>query len=715
MRRWEIASSTSEPLGHFRVYFSTPGGPVTDVTFFRDAPTTLGSFSTADPFGYAVAQLSFPQIGPMDDLGSGDLSWLTEFANVDIVLLAPDGSTTTVWEGFVASLDWSLSVEAASLSVQCQGALFQVDRYVAAPQFPAAPISYEQLIIEALSPARHPHLRTAELRIEWPENLDSIRYVDSTAGSSGGVTVDPTTGAVIPLGRVGGQPSTVTVGTVPDGQSTGFATRSTGAWEKALTGFVAGLLEVMFTNQFADQWTIRMDPGRQPVLYVRQATRQADYALDIGQPGIASLNLSKDYTQFANVIYGAGTTPEGSVYSRQAVIRNNTRTAYVPYAADPRVHPESGSPMDSSVMRVETHVQFQDGMYEDDALDVAKLMLARNSDPGYTGSLSLAIDPIGGSRFQMRAGEVLKLRYLDGTGERGVNFHIAEVTVNVGEGTVDLKIDSKFRDLITVEEVLARTRDPLTPIKMLQLGKTSEVIPDRAAPWDYAKGSGYVPKSSKSWYDTIPVGETFPFDDQAHRRPPRDDPGAYITVNANAPTRRARWSAPIPIRTAQKGDIRLTQFACYDRYGNRLTIPFHVSIYDTAVTVDNMPYDGAGPSPFIPGAFQRVNEFGLEIPAGTPGATAMGDASLRVGWGDTDQPAGYSPGAKSTGSPLTGLLVDETSWSFDNTDDPDFEKNPAPGYVQLEAALTLYAMFYAEHNDVVYITGRLFRTEPGTT
>jgi hypothetical protein len=248
---------------------------------------------------------------------------------------------------------------------------------------------------------------------------------------------------------------------------------------------------------------------------------------------------------------------------------------------------------------------------------------------------------------------------------------------------------------------------------MLQLGKTSLLIPDKAAPWSYAQGAGYLPKSSKGFYDQVPTNEFFPYDAHARRNPPRNNPSFYVAVNASAATRRGRWAA-VPVRTAEKGDIRLSQFALYDRDGNRLQIPFHVSLYYHEVTSDNMPYDGDGPSPFIPGAWQTVNEIGQPIEAGTPGATAMGDDSLIIGWGDGDQPAGYSPGAKSAGTPLTGLLTDETSWSFDNTSNPDFSKNPAAGYTQLDSAITVYAMFYAEYHDWVYATGRLFRKEPGT-
>jgi hypothetical protein len=170
----------------------------------------------------------------------------------------------------------------------------------------------------------------------------------------------------------------------------------------------------------------------------------------------------------------------------------------------------------------------------------------------------------------------------------------------------------------------------------------------------------------------------------------------------------------LPVRLAEKGDIRLSQFALFDRDGNLLPIPFHVAIYQNPVTADAMPFDDNGPSPFITGAFQSNTEFGLSIGADTPGNTGQGDQSLMIGWGDWQQPAGYSPGTKTNGDQPTGLLIDETGWSFDQTQNLDFDQNPDPGYTQPESSITAYVAFYAEYHDWVYVYGRLYRKEPGT-
>ena len=84
------------------------------------------------------------------------------------------------------------------------------------------------------------------------------------------------------------------------------------------------------------------------------------------------------------------------------------------------------------------------------------------------------------------------------------------------------------------------------------------------------------------------------------------------------------------------------------------------------------------------------------------------------GWGNNDQPAGYSPGSFSASNPLTGSLVDEASWSFDNINNPNFNKNAKPGQKLPVSAITIYAAVYTDYPDNVYFLGRFYRQEPGT-
>lgn len=698
MKKWApSAEPTRATLGRFQIIFSVPGGARKDVTIYRNVPTQLVNYTNADPFGDSTCQINFPQITIFDEIGAGDLAWLHDFADVDIYLVppsAPDPTTgsdtrTKVWEGFVASMEWSQNEDGSALAVQCQGALYQLDKYVQAPSFPPRPVTYERQMIMAFNPAARPNLRTKYLKVVFPSGWTKVQPAVSNTLYS-------------PIGTRVGQ------------NITGYQSRATGSWDRALTSYIANMLQVMVTDS-GDHWTVVKQMGRQPVLQVRQRNATPKYTVFAGQPGV-TMSLTRDMTQYANIVYGQGTDVNGVVYNRQIVSSNGMETTYDPMAYDRRIYPVYDNPQfDPHVMRVETFVKYDNGFDERQALVSAQQTLRNDMDPGFSGTMTLSADPQGGSRYLMQAGDKILVKYAVGSNSAGVTFHIAEVNVNVDSGTVDLKIDTKFRDLLTLQEALDRTRDPLTPVKMLQLNKQSQVVPDVLAPWDYSKGAGFIPKASTNFFKNVPTNLTFPYLTWTLKYPPKRNPQYYVKVNANASTADKRWVTRVPIRMSERGDIRRTQFCAYDYYGNRLAVPFHVSIYYNPCPVDQMPLgDNGQHSPFIEGAFETTNNWGLAIPAGAPGAVRQPDQSLIIGWGNHDQPAGYSPGSHSSGDPCTGILVDDSVWSFDLTHNVNFDLNPKKAGKETEESITVYANFYAEHKEPVYFMGRLFRKEPGT-
>lgn len=697
---WVVSNVTRSTLGRFQIVFSTPGGSKKDVTFFRGVPTELLTYTNADPFGDSTCQIRFPQVTIFDEIGQGELAWLHDFSDVDIYLVPPGapnpaGGTDTrtkVWEGFMASMEFMSNEDSYGVTVQCQGALFQLDKYVQAPSYPPRPITFERQMALAMSPHTRPHLRTQPLSVVFPTGWTKVQpAVSNTLYSP--------------------------IGTAVGAKITGFQGRSTGSWDRVLTSYIQNMLQVMVTDN-GDSWSMYKNAGRQPVLKLRQRNLTPKYSVVAGQPGV-SLMLTRDMTQYANIVYGQGTDVNGVQYSRMIVSSDGSNTTYDPMAYDPRVQPTSiheNARFDPHVMRAETYIKYDNGFDERQALSSAAQTLRNDMDPGLSGTMTLSIDPQGGSRFLMQSGDKILVTYLIGSSSIGVTFHIAEVNVNVAEGSVDLKIDTKFRDLLTLQEALNRTRDPLTPVKMLQLNKRTQVVDDVLAPWDYRKGSGFIPKASTNLYKNLPSNVTFPYTTWTTKYPPKRHPDFYVRVNANASTADKRWATQRPIRMAERADIRLTQFCVYDYFGNRLAIPFHVSIYYNPVPIDQMPRgDNGQHSPFIEGAFETTNQWGLAIPAGAPGAVRQPDQSLIIGWGNHDQPAGYSPGSHASGDPCTGILVDDSPWSVDFTNGQNgFQQNPTRAGLEREDTITVYANFYAEYKQPVYFLGRLFRKEPGT-
>jgi hypothetical protein len=683
--------------------------------------------------------LTYPALTPFDDLDAADLArWLGYYSDVDLywVPAIPAGSgrypanehvtdplsnqrgyvtpyrirdaagkpgrlhAIKVWEGFVASM----SPQSDGLQLQCQGALFQLDRYLAKPLYPSQPWPLEALIADTFSHTARPHLRTAPLKTEWPDGWARIVPVYDGASADN----------YAPVAR-------------PGSKWTGYTSRQTGGWDHALTGFVQDQLSVMITRPgdgvaTGNQWTITQklgdagSPGRQPILRVRNRFAEPDFAMWVGTPGL-DVQLSGDSTQSENVIYGSGTDIHGTLWRNAVISNDGSRTDYLPLAASREVYPHKKNPaFVPGGFISEAMTKFSTGFSQPDATDVAKQSLARDANPGWTGTITVSTDPSEAlSRWRIRAGMTMTLKGFVGSGDAGVPFHISSVAASPQSGTVELTVDTRFRDLLTVQEAAERTRDPLTPVKMLQVNRQSVMIPDVQAPWDYTAGSGYIPRASKAFHDYAPRTEAFPYEDWATKHSPLHYDTWYVKCNAAAPYRNDRWAGPVPVLTSEKGDILRTEFACYDQYGQILKIPFHVSFYYLPVGPSAMPRDAGGPSPFLDNAFESINPVsGQPWPKGN---YLQPPDSFIVGWGNRQDGiynrAGFSPGSEYDGNHPTGLFVDGATWSYDNTGNRQYIAQPPPGYKQSAAAITIYAMLYAEHTESVYFMGRLYRSNPG--
>jgi hypothetical protein len=708
MTAWAVATQTRNDLGYFQVVISAPNAGTKDVTFFRDVPVSVDSWSSADPFGDSTAQITFNSISVLDDIGQGDLNWLRDFADVDIYLVHPDTTKTKVWEGFIASHEYNSSEDTTSLTVQCQGALFQLDKYLESPSYPTRPIPNEIMMARAMDPARRENLRTKPLIVKFPTGWSVVAPADATTDGY-----------------------TKFVGVSAGELITGYGSRNTGAWDRTLTSFIQNLLQSMLTNDVGDQWTIRMNKGRQPVLLVRKSNpATTTYSCWAAQPGV-TLTLTRDYTQYTNVIYGSGTDVSGRAWKRQQISPDGSQTSYEPLAALPSVEPAhiTNPNFDNSIMRAESYTQFDAGMAEDQAVSSAGVSIRRFADPGYAGTITLAADLPEGSRYLMSAGETITVKGLVGTGNTGVKFHIAEVSVSPADGTVQLKVDSKFRDLTSLDEAINRNRDALTPVKLLNINRQSILIPDAEAPWDYNAGSGYVPRTSLQFYKGISTDpgdpnttQGFPYLTQSLKYPALRYGQFYIECMANGggkaghQSREARWSFARVLMSA-KGTIRRTEFSLHDEFGNIVKAPFHVSVYSTTVTANDMPYDAGGPSPFLKDAktgqksFDSTDQFGNPISSGI--GNLLPQASLIIGWGDVDQPAGYSPGLKSNGDAITGLLIDDQTWTYDLTQYSPYVKALNPGQSETADSISVTVAMYCEYTRPVFFRGRFYNQPTG--
>ena len=515
-------------------------------------------------------------------------------------------------------------------------------------------------------------------------------------------------------------------------------------------------------------------PGRNPVLFHRdfglnvQAGRTI--IMDPATPGLDIGAIEQDFSQTFTTAYGQVKSATGLEYSGQEVYPDpqfTTRTVYDPLAELRQAHVRHGRRddwADTNVMVREQLLQMQQGLDVDTAIDVARDHLARHADPGITGQMTLKSDPtfvtavsytngfpsvtssMTLSRYLVRPGMTLLVPGLLGNID-GVLFHISEVD-NTPEG-VKLTLDTKNRDALTVGEVRLRGRDSLSVPRSIIAGSYTPPVQDKVVPWNYGAGSGYIPsapdKSSVSLFRGMPAGIRFPWTEWTTQRPPKDkawrncylrigprssnadDNWAYEQRGTAAPTTpTARWA--IPIRMAQAAEIRLLQIAAYDKDGNVMRVPFHVSLYakyganvastPTIVSLTTPGRDGYGTGqhyPFFSQAWERVTPNGTII--SDEQRVAVSSSGLIRGYGTRYAPAGYWPGSKQAGDRPTGLLHDEGRWNWNaSTDEHDIgavniqNADNQPKYAGY-AFLLIYCD--AQLTQEVFFMGRMFRTEPG--
>jgi hypothetical protein len=809
---WDYEQSISpDGFGLFSInVWITEGDPL-DVTFFRDVPAIVEQMDWADPFGPAYATIRFAQCTGFDG-PTGDTWWLRENVNVDIAWipasttswhageqmiihpltnqrtlylheLQQDGTPQpNIWEGFTVSL----SPTTEGVSMQCQGALFQLDRYYAKPLNPMKPRSVEGMFARYFDRRRR-GIWTHDLVI--PELSDPEWHIIYDG------LVDRGQGDLVPAENLGSKYIPVDLTTdfmnswvnpnsgplVTNSRWTGFLTRYSGnaSWEKVLTGYIMGQLSYMYSKTSpdnvsvvkGDQWTITMDPGRIPRMYLRRQNNPVTLVAWYGQPGIEA-TLNRDGNQAVNTMFGSGKGANASgdlTWTRAAMPGEVPWQTFRPIATDPdfpiyhwwdyypgsdinppasdvvpkepwptkRLNgepPEQATILDlpdgydagyerlHGIWVSEKYVQFPDGIDEATGTEIARNWVMVDRDPGWAGDITVKVDlrdPLGNIRpkWSIRDGDIIMLKGFYGTGEvetRGTNvFHVTGVTMNPVEGSVTLKVDTKFRDLLSVEEAIARGRDSLVPINSLQVGKRSAMIDDMIVPWNVSRGSGFIPRLAHTTYFTSPFphvefndagesigGETMDYpptgdlvrgqmfspgyrgtglgkpigqagaynwimEDRDHVyydnlpvvNPDYDGDALYVPVNAGSSNKNRQWAC-VPVLLSQAGSSIRTEMAAYDKDGKLAPIEFHVSIYTgNSVGIHSMPADpteGAWEDEGTPHSALWDGAFeswNRETGYYFPEVTAhMGADSMVIGWGTFDQPAGYSPKRKIAGA-----------------------------------------------------------------
>lgn len=672
-----------------------------------------------------------------------------------------------VWEGFSVSVNPTVT----GVTMNLQGCLYQLDRYYAKPMFPLRPKRIEQLVARMFDPRRR-GINTQKLVVDWngltPQSDGFIwkrRYTqdDYTKFKK----MDAVSLRFVPSG----------LDWKKNPPWTTFLTRDTGGWEKTLTGWVQAHLATMYVDpndlpwdtDFSaitegDQWTLTKGlwtaggvmSGRVPLMYVRRQAKNPTLVAWFGQPGVDA-SINRDGSQIVNVVYGRGTGYDGSAWMVQNFPAMAPWTTWSPIAVDefngtPIYHWEDPN---WSRKRREEYYDGYDGNWErrndiwvqerswnsipsgiDQATGtkIAEQFISREKNPGYSGTINLQVDlrdPDGNavSKWMIRPGDVLQLNGWGGSSNvavRGVNvFHIAQVQLNPQEGTVQLTVDTKFRDLLSIEESIQHNRDTLAPVRMLQVGKQSGLVQDLAMQWNNSQGAGFFPTKAVKMNRQA----TFPYLDDTRDNPPKNifkdsfrsdnldnnvnkviggsfnsedvktkQPASaeqtdldkickedmipfYVPVNCGHPNASMRW-AFWPVLFSQAGSITRTEFAAYDEDGELAEVEFHVGVYYSAnLDVKGMPMitDKADPDYGKNKALWETAFYRVDPQSGIPYAGLNADYHMpnpnygfKIGWGTYEKPGGYSPGSKDENAQISGMLMDGSAWDFNFTERAEF-------------------------------------------
>jgi len=691
----------------FEIYASTYDGNYMEITEVRDVPVIIEQLDFADPFGPQSALLRFHGISIMEKVTLDEFPWWFEGAEIDIIAKGAYGNTYDwIWEGHLVSEE----IDELTRAWSVKGALMQADDFLQKPVLRKRPVPMEYEIARVFDSTLHPTLKTKPLKIEWPDDFDIIFQPETFQDwRDNYLTIDK-----LELGQ----------------KWSGFATRDVASWQYGIE-YSQSLLENMITPN-GDKWTIKHSSDRQPVLAVRPTQLKdisTTYTLYAGVPGVALGTFSRDYTQVENVIYGEGVGTDGQVFTGLKMNADLTMD-YDPFASA------------TSTLRRESRISFQQGMSHAMAKKAAEHRLEIMKDPGYVGSFTLTSDPfkdgVPFSRFLIQAGETVLVSGLLG---QDIKFHITNVSVSMTDLSVTITVDSLCRDAVTVDEVKARTKDPLDPVRLLALGQFQPQVPDPILTWNLFDYAGCIPM--QGWDVIKESKEGFPWKDATQKLPPKDYPDSYVKLN-NGPEKNDNWTGssddkPIPVYVGQAGSINLTQLAIYNADGEVVPATFHLSFYDREdITTDDMPMIPGTDDhyPFFENAFEKVQLHGAEFEDPSDYDNAPGVNRL-AGWGNGYARAGYYPElSTNTEHPPTGLLSSSDSWSYDSTklpdwegfdEDPDYTTDAKTARERMEALakgldpytgeelteLTVgyvYAMIYQEDIADCYALGRIYQS-----
>ena len=635
---------TSVPLGVPHVWVDG-----VDVTYFRGVPVKLAGWRDEAPFGWTDTTLTFPQVFHFEEPGTGDLAWMRPDAPVEIAIVREDGSRLHRFTGQLTSDDPGTGRGRTECVWGVEGLLWQ-----AAHAHHEVPARLDPTDIGTLIPGE---LNGTPSRRFSPIAKVATGIPERKRGSHGQNRWDYVTDLLSVAVREDGKQWTIE----PTGpRSFRLALKNTTTVDWTVTAGAPGVeldlskdhherIDAVYGRGVGPDgyaWANVFfpdllpydppdypyaDPDRNVLLGDEDSDTLTGQAITLWQRRIRDLG----YTSLAvDGVFGAA--DRAAVYWIQrkrgiqvdgfmgpqtwaatwnvGTIGGDLSTVRLPLAVRPEVerylYGANGATVgknpeyDPSIIRHEVDVDFGAGVTKAQGREMAQRILERGTDPGIAGTIRLTTCPWEGSRWEINAGDNVKLK-----GYRGgdVLARIVAVDADPEALTVTLTIDSEFRDAMAVVQVLERNRESKA---------------------DPARRPGNPNKRSRLDQDMV---TPFEGESPAGRLPRMALFGGLWTV----------W--PVPV--SEIGDVAKLRF-----WTEGPTSKFCVAMFGKPITANQI--DAFVPAPLTNSTPWETHE-----------ETLLNKFGWIDTWGKDGQAAGYSPGQEGE-SALTGKLTDDAGFPF---------------------------------------------------
>lgn len=638
---WEATSEVRQDFGRWQLVVNG-----IDVTWINGVKTPIPVYRRGQPFGATAMVLRLPQFTPFQPRPA----WAVKGANMMLIIRRiGGGDPIRAWSGLVERAE--SDQDSGEITLTGVGYMHAVDRQLRLPTFNTAPQDIGRRIADVLNQA-------VSRRYHWTEPVTT-----GLRSSVMGGWENLTTGYVqrlLSTAITGGRQWTVSC----EHQKPVIHRKDTTTAHWTIRSGQPGM-EIKLAddglespNRIFVQWTNtdggrgrnakfpNWKPDQTPPFPNTNASRSMRYGWtdamtstgngvsmyqrQIGQPVTGRFSRS-DEAATRRLQRGAGILVDGIAGPQtwatafQAGANSGTLGGafIMPAAAAPEVVPHRYGPdgaklgpnprYNPAVVVVDRYIDLGYGVSRQEAISEAEKILARDAGPGWQGVINLTMDPPGGSMWEIREGQNIRVQ-----GWHGENVLVQVASVEghpeANPPSVRLTVDSKARDKPTLDAIRAREREATDPAREALNRITTTTIASSTPTFDAESPAGTLVEHA---------------------------------VFSNL------WSVrPVPM--GKFGEVRETMVRTFNPASE-----FALAAFARPVT-----------------AAQLLSVVGNPLGAGPDEDpwTRHSDALKRrfgfmTAWGWREQPAGYHPRQKSnpagnTTAPITGRLEDASSWEF---------------------------------------------------